>query len=327
MQRRTFVAALGAGLVAAPGGVCAQARKMVRIGYVGSWYSLSRAAYLFDEFRQGMRDLGYVEGQNVTIDARMMQGTSLDEAASLTAELVRSKVDLIVAQYFAVLGVKGEAGSVPVVFVYSGDPVAAKLVESLARPGGNLTGITLMSVPLTAKRIELLKEVLPRATRFAALTNPRHPGEIEETRQAVVAAQRNGVALTEYKVQSIAEVRAALDAMVQERVEGIVALSNLLVMLQRSAIAEFAVKHRIATVSAWDDFAAAGNLMSYGPNLRATFRQLAVYADKVLKGAKPADLPVEQPTKFHLVINLKTAGQLGLTIPQALLLRADEVIS
>lgn len=327
MQRRTFVAALGAGLVAAPGGVRAQTRKVARIGYVGGWYSLSTMAYLFEDFRQGMRDLGYVEGQNVTIEARMMQGTSLEEAARLTAELVRSKVDVIVALNFAVLGVKDEAGSVPVVFVYSGDPVAAKLVTSLARPGGNLTGITLMSVPLTAKRIELLKEVLPRATRFAALTNPLHPGETEESRQAVVAAQRNGVALTEYQVHSLADVRAALEAMVRERVEGIVALSNLLVMLHRSAIAEFTVKHRIATVSAWDDFAAAGNLMCYGPNLRATWRQLAGYTDKVLKGAKPADLPVEQPTKFHLVINLKTARQLGLTIPQALLLRADEVIA
>jgi putative ABC transport system substrate-binding protein len=327
MQRRTFVAALGAGLVAAPGPLRAQARKPARIGFVGGWYSAARVATLYEAFRLGMRDQGYVEGENVTIEPRMMEGTSLEEAASLTAELVRSKVDLLVTQNFAVLGVKAEAGTLPVIFVYSGDPVAAKLVASLARPGSNLTGISLMSVQLTAKRVELLKEILPRATRFAALTNPLHPGEIEEARQAQAAAERIGVRLTQYPVHSVAEVQAALEAMLRERTEGIVALSNLLIMLHRSEIAEFTTKHRIATISGWDDFAAAGNLLSYGPNLSETWRQVAVYVDKVLKGAKPADLPVEQPTKFQLCVNVKTARQIGLTIPQSVLVRADEVFS
>ena len=251
MQRRTFVAALGAGLVAAPGPLRAQARKPARIGFVGGWYSAARVATLFEAFRLGMRDLGYVEGENVAIESRMMEGTSLEKAASLTAELVGSRVDLVVTQNFAALGVKAEAGTLPVIFVYSGDPVAAKLVASLARPGGNLTGISLMSVQLTAKRVELLK-------RFAALTNPLHPGEIEEAKQAQAAAERIGARLTQYPVHSVAEVQAALEAMLRERTEGIVALSNLLI---------------------------------------------------------------------QFCVNLKTARQIGLTIPQSVLVRADEVFS
>ncbi|HVG36892.1 MAG TPA: ABC transporter substrate-binding protein, partial [Thermoplasmata archaeon] len=239
-----------------------------------------------------MRELGYVEGQNVTIEARWMEGTAPEEAAGLSAELVRSKVDVLVAQGHAVLGAKSEAGSVPIVFIFSGDPVGAKIVPNLARPGGNLTGITLQAVDLAGKRIELLKEAAPRVSRLAAFVNPLHPGEDDEFRESQTAAHRLGLTLRDFPVRTVAEVNAALQAMARDRVDGVVAFSNALIMSQRNVIAEFAIMYRIPTISGWEDFAVDGNLMTYGPNLQDSGRRVATYVDKVLKGAKPADLPV-----------------------------------
>jgi len=323
VNRRAFVTGLGATL-AAP--LAAAAQKSPRIGYVGAWYSASSAGALFDAFRQGMRELGHIEGQNLTIDARWMELATPDDASRLTADLVRSKVDLLVAQGPAIPGVKVEARSLPVVFGFSGDPVAAGFVTSLARPGGNLTGMTLLAVELAGKRVELLKEVAPRGSRIAVLTNPLHAGENQELRQAQTAAQRFGLTLQEVPVRTVAEVDVALDSLARDPVDGVLALSNLLIMRQRNMIAQFAAKQRIPTISSWEDFAVDGNLMTYGPNLHDAWRRLAIYVDKLLKGAKPVDLPVEQPTKFQLVINLRTAKLLGLTIPPSLLLRADQVI-
>ena len=327
MNRRTFALTLGSGLLAAPGWARAQGRKVARVGWVGAWYSRSGAATFLDAFRQGMRDRGYIEGQNLTIDARWMESVSPDEAASITAELVRSKVDLLVAQGVSVFGVKAAAGSVPVVFGYSGDPVAAKLVASLARPGGNLTGVTFLTLELAGKRVELLKEAAPRVSRLAILFNPLHIGEEEAVRESQAATRRLGLPLQAFAVHSVAEVTAALDTMVRDHINGVVALPNALIMFQRNAIAEFAVRHRVPTISGWEDFAVVdGNLMTYGPNLQEAWRYLATLADKVLKGAKPGDLPVERPTTYQLIINLKTAKALGLTIPQSLILRADRLI-
>jgi putative tryptophan/tyrosine transport system substrate-binding protein len=327
MNRRTFVLTLGSGLLAAPGAARAQGRKVARVGWVGAWYSRSGAATFLDAFRQGMRDRGYIEGQNLMIDARWMESVSPDEAASITGELVRSKVDVIVAQGVSVFGVKAAAGSVPVLFGYSGDPVAAKLVASLARPGGNLTGVTFLTLELAGKRVELLKEAAPRISRLAILFNPLHVGEEEAVRETQTATQRLGLPLQPFAVHSLAEVTAALDTMVRDRINGVVALPNALIMLQRNAIAEFAVRHRVPTISGWEDFAIVdGNLMTYGPNLQEAWRYLATLVDKVLKGAKPGDLPVERPTTYQLIINLKTAKALGLTIPQSLMLRADRLI-
>jgi putative tryptophan/tyrosine transport system substrate-binding protein len=326
MDRRTFVASIGVGLIAAPASSRSQGSKIARVGWVGGWYSLAAANVLFDAFRRGMRELGYVEGQTVAIDARWMEGTAPDEAARLSAELVRSKVDVLVTQGHAVLGAKTEAGSVPIVFIYSGDPVAAKIVPSLGRPGGNLTGITLQAVDLSGKRIELLKEAAPRISRLAAFVNPLHPGEDEEFKASRIAAQRLRLTLREFPVRSVADVNAALEAMARDHVDGVVAFSNALIMSQRNGIAAFAVKYRIPTISGWEDFAIDGNLMTYGPDLQDAGRHVAAYVDKILKGAKPADLPVEQPRKPQLVINLKTAKALGLTLPTSLLLRADRVV-
>jgi putative ABC transport system substrate-binding protein len=326
MDRRTFVVSLVVGLTAAPASIRSQGRKVARIGWVGGWYTLSAANGLFDAFRQGMRELGYVEGQTVTIEARWMEGTAPDEAAALSAELVRSKVDVLVAQGHAVLGAKPSAASVPIVFIYSGDPVGAKIVPNLGRPGGNLTGITLQAVDLAGKRIELLKEAAPRVSRLAAFVNPLHPGEDVEFRESEVAARGLGLTLRQFSVRTVADVNAALEAMPRERIDGVVAFSSALIMSQRNGIAEFAIRYRVPTISSWEDFAVDGNLMTYGPNLQESGRSVATYVDKILKGAKPADLPVEQPKKPQLVINLRTAKQLGLTIPPSLLLRADRVV-
>jgi putative ABC transport system substrate-binding protein len=325
MNRRAFVTGLGA-VLAAPLVSRAKAGVLPRVGYVGAWYSPSAATSLFDAFRLGMRELGYVEGRNVAIEARWMERIATEEAARLTAELVRSKVDVLVAQGPAIPGVKVEAGSLPIVFGFSGDPVAANFVTSLGRPGGNLTGISLLAVQLAAKRVELLKEAAPRISRLAVLFNPLHAGENQELHEAELGAQGMGLSVQEFPARTVEEVNAALERMARDRVDGVLALSNLLIMRQRNAIADFAKKQRIPTISAWEDFAVDGNLMTYGPNLQHAWQRLASYVDKVLKGAKPADVPVEQPTKFQLIINLKTARALGLTIPQSLLLRADRII-
>src|SRR5262245_36628246 len=293
MQRRTLIASTVAGLIGAPFVARSQGRKAARIGWVGGWYSLSAANGLYEAFRHGMRELGYVEGHTVTLEARWMEGTAPDEAARLGAELVRSKVDVLVAQGHAVLGANTETHTVPLVFIYSGDPVGAKIVPNLARPGGNLTGITLQAVDLAGKRIELLKEAAPRVSRLAAFVNPLHPGEDAEFRESEVAAHRLGLTIRQFSVRTIPEVNNALEVMARDHIDGIVAFSSALIMSQRDGIATFAVKHRIPTISSWEDFAIGGNLMTYGPNLQDSGRHVAAYVDKVLKGVKPADLPVE----------------------------------
>ena len=329
MDRRTFIGGVVSGLLAVPLVLEAQpARRIARIGFIGAWYSQLSAVSLFDAFRQGMRELGYVEGQNLFIDARWVGGKEniRDEAANAAVELIRSKVDLLAVQGPAVAGVKAGAGSVPVVFVYSGDPVEANLVASLARPGGNLTGMTLMALDLASKQLQMLKEAIPNLTRVAVLVNPAHPGEDAEFHSAQIAVQRLGLTLQYFPVRTDAAVNAALEAMDRDGVQAIFAFPNLLIYRQLNAIAEFATKHRIPTISGWADFAVRGVLMTYGPNLEQSWRFIATYADKILKGTKPADLPVVLPTKLELVVNVKTARALGITIPPSLLLRADEVI-
>ncbi|HSC62002.1 MAG TPA: ABC transporter substrate-binding protein [Caldimonas sp.] len=299
---------------------------MIRIGYIGAWYSSTTARSLFQAFRKAMADHGYIEGRNLTLDVRWMQGMAADEAARLTSDLLRANVDVLVAQAVAVSGVKEAAGSTPVVFSFSGDPVAAKFVTSLARPGGNLTGMSLLAVNLAGKRVELLKQAVPRASRIAILTNPAHLGEEEELRESLSAAQRLGLTGQSFPVRTAADVAAALDTIARNRLDAVVALSNFLIMTQRYSIAEFATKQGIPTVSSWEDFAVDGNLMSYGPDLEQAWQRLADYVDKILKGTAPADLPVELPTRFRLVINLKTAKALSLRLAQELLVRADRIV-
>jgi putative tryptophan/tyrosine transport system substrate-binding protein len=328
MDRRTFFVSLCIGVIGTHASVRAQTQKSARIGWVGLWYSPSAGLILFDAFRRGMREHGYVEGQNLTIDSRWLEGEGSlrDEGTQAAIELVRSKIDVLVVQGPAMDGVAAAAGSLPIVMVYSGDPVEAKLVTSLARPGGNVTGSTLLTLDLAGKQLDLLKQTVPSLSRVAVLVNPLHPGDDQEFQTSQSAARRLGLTLQYVPVRTVPEVNAALEALDRDRVQALLAFPSLLIYRQRNAIAEFAAKQRIPTMSGWKDFAIDGNLMTYGPDLEEAWRIVASYVDKILKGSKPADLPVQQPTRFELVINLKTANALGMTIPPSVLVQADEVI-
>ncbi len=328
MQRRKFITLLGGAAAVLPFAARAQTKRSARIGWIGAWYSPKAGAVLLDSFRRGMRQHGYVEGQNLTIDNRWLEsGEGLsDEAAHAAAELIQSKVDVLVVQGPAMAGVITETRSFPIVTVYSGDPVEAKLVESFARPGGNVTGMSLLAVDLAGKQLDLLKEAVPNLSRVAILVNPLHPGDDMEFRRSQDMAQRLGLTLQYAPVRTVMEVNAALDAMSRDRVDALLAFSSALIYLQRKEIAEFAVNKLIPTMSGWKDFAIDGNLMTYGPDVPDAWRNAATYVDEILKGSKPADLPVQLPTKYELVINLKTAKALGLTVPPGLLNAADEVI-
>ncbi|MGH7353845.1 MAG: ABC transporter substrate-binding protein [Candidatus Rokuibacteriota bacterium] len=324
MRRRTFLATLSLGLLTTPRTGHAQTpTKTARVGWVaGSAGPLPTSEYL-DAFREGLRERGWAEGRNLVIEARW---GDRDRARELAAELVRLKMDVLVAQGPMVVGVRTEAGAIPVVFGFSGDPVEGKLVASLARPGGNLTGLSFMSFELMGKRLELLKEALPRLVRVAVLANSAHTGEQSELRETRAAARRLDLTVQYLPVRVAGDFDIAFAAMTRERAEAIVAFPDGLIMSQASAIAAFAAKHRIPAVSGWAPFAERDNLMTYGPNLHESWRYVAAYVDRILRGAKPADLPVEQPTRFELVVNLKTAKALGLTLPQSILLRADRAI-
>lgn len=295
-----------------------------RIGYI-SPESKATGRPTFDAFRSGLRSLGYVEGRNLTIDARWGEG-SAERLDRYAAELIQSKPNVIVAQTLAVFSVRRAGAAMPVVFAFSGDPVVAKLVDSLARPGGNFTGVSMLSLDLAAKRIELLKELMPGLQRVAIIVNPGHAGEQAERRVSQTAAQALGLALEYFPVRNAAELEAALADIPKLHCEAIVVFPDAGTMAYSERIALFTSKSRIPAMSGWVPFAEQGNLVTYGPELRDAFRRLATYVDKILKGAKPADLPIELPTKFELAINLKTAAALGLKIPQSVALRADRVI-
>ncbi len=266
-----------------------------------------------------------MEGQNIAIEYRSAEDRS--RLAELANELVRLNVEVIVAQDAGVAVAKKATEVVPIVFGFSGDPVVAGFVGSLARPGGNMTGKTFLSFELAGKRLELPKEVVPKISRVAVLANPAHPGEERELRETQAAASTLGITLKYLQARVSGEFGSALDTISKERADGLLVLPEAVTMAQRTRLAEFAAKRRLPTVFGWKEYVEAGGLMSYGPSLDERFRRLAVYVDKILKGAKPADLPVEQPTRFELVINMKTANALSLTIPQSVLIRADQAIS
>jgi len=216
--------------------------------------------------------------------------------------------------------------TIPIVFSYSGDPVEAGFVKTLARPGGNMTGITWLAFDLVGKRLELLKEAAPRVSRIAVLANPAHPGEQRELAETTRTARAIGATIQYHQVGTTADFQPAFDAIIKDSADALVVFPDGLTIVHRRQVAEFAVKHRLPSVFGWSEYVEAGGLMAYGPNRRETARRLAAYVDKILKGARPADLPVEQPAKFEFVINLKTAKALSLDVPPSLLLRADQVI-
>lgn len=297
-----------------------QPGKIARIGIVAPAKSPQLEA-----LRQGLQDFGYIEGQNVLIDYRYVEAKR-DRVPEIVADLLDLKIDLIVPMGPLGPVVAKLVKSIPVVFGISGDPVEAGIVTSLARPGRNATGMTFFASVLAGKRVELLKEAVPGTTLIGVLTNPNHAGESVEFGETQGAANAMGVSVQRHTAQVADDFAGVFSAIAKQRPNALITFPDALMLAHRKEIAEFAAKIRLASVGGWSEFADAGGLMTYGPNLPNSFRRLAFYVDKILKGAKPEDLPVEQPTKFELVINLKTAKQIGLTIPPNVLARADKVI-
>jgi putative ABC transport system substrate-binding protein len=327
ITRRVFVGSLTGGLLAAPLAVEAQpVAKVPRIGVLGSG-SRSDLSPRLDPFRQGLRELGWVEGQNIAMEYRFAEGR-YDRLPDLAAELVRLRVDLIVAvPTAAVVAAKNATATIPIVMISVGDPVGLGLVASLARPGGNATGLSYSAgLEIFSKQLELLKETVPKVRRVAVLSNPAHPAHPLQIREVNIAARSLGLQLQLLEARGPNEFDGAFAAMAKERVEALLVVVDAMFILHRTRLADLAARSRLPAVYGTRESVEAGGLMSYGPSVRDLFRRSATFVDKILKGAKPGDLPVEQPTQFELVINLKTAKALGLRIPQSLLQRADEVI-
>jgi putative ABC transport system substrate-binding protein len=326
--RRAFIGTLAGGLLAAPLAAEAQpAASLPRIGFLAPT-SLSdpRVPRYLQAFRQGLRELGYIEGQSIAIEFRWAE-LQYDRLPSLAAELVRLKVNVIVAAGPpAIQAAKQATETIPIVMAAVADAVAAGFVASLARPGGNITGLSLMHSELVGKQLELLKEVLPKVSRVALLGNPANPNYAPLLRHAQDAARALGVRLQPLEARNSSEIDSALAAITRERTGALIVLADTVLLDHRTRIADYAIRRRLPTVFGFSEFAEVGGLLAYGPSLSDGFRRTATYVDKILKGAKPADLPIGQPTKFEFVVNLKTAKAIGLTIPSSLLLRADEVI-
>ncbi|HLN86337.1 MAG TPA: ABC transporter substrate-binding protein [Candidatus Limnocylindrales bacterium] len=302
-----------------------QAKKTPRIGALLSG-SAATASHYIDAFRQGLRDLKQVEGRTVVVDYHWAEGRS-DRFAELAAELIRAKVDLILVWgTTAVIAAKQATSTIPIVFVAVGDPVGSGIVASLARPGGNVTGLSTLGPEVAGKRLELLKEVIPKIARVAVLRNAINPASALQLNETQSAARGLGVQLQVVEVRDPSELDSAFAAMTRERAGAFIVLGDPVFLSYRNRIGELAAKHRMPAIY-WDSqFVEAQGLMSYGVSIADLFRRAATYVDKILKGTKPADLPVEQPMKFEFVINLKTAKQIGLTIPQWTLQKADKVI-
>jgi putative ABC transport system substrate-binding protein len=278
---------------------------------------------LDEALRQGLRDLGYVEGKNFVFEYRYAEGRS-ERLPGLAADLVRLKVDLIIAPGDVAKVAREATGTIPIVMMSSDDPVRAGYVASLARPGGNVTGVTFIFDELAGKRLELLKEAVPAITRVAVLWNPTHVDNEFQEMQA--AARTLGLQLQSLELRAPSDLDGAFQAASRGRAEALTVTPSRLTAFLRTRIVALAAKGRLPVISGWREFAEAGGLLTYGPNRSEGARRAAAYIDKILKGAKPADLPVEQPTRFELVVNLKTAKALGLTIPQSIMVRADQVI-
>jgi putative ABC transport system substrate-binding protein len=299
-----------------------QAKKVPRIGYL----RFVEVPVLDEAFRKGLRELGYIEGQNIRVEYRYAQG-NIERLAEFAAELVNLKVDVIVAgSTQSIDAARRATKTIPIVFPVTFDPVESGFVASLARPGGNLTGLSTVNPDAALKRVELLKEVIPQLSRLAVLRNPTNSGSLFPLKETEAGATQLGLRLQILEARSPDEVEVAFRLATKEQAGALIVIVDALYFSQRKRIGDLGIKHRLPTMFDEAQYAEAGGVISYGANLSDLFRRSATYVDKILKGAKPADLPVEQPTKFELVINLKTAKQIGLTIPPNLLARADRVI-
>ena len=326
VTRRRIVLALGAGALAAPLASFAQQQPRIpRIGILTPEPITARTD-LFEAFRQGLRELGYVEGQNIAIEWRSAEGR-LDRFPVLAAELVSLKVDVIFTLTTpGVRAAKQATATIPIIMVLAADPVATGLVTSLARPGGNVTGLTTEHPELSGKRLELLKETAPKVSRVALLWNPALPNVTMRFVDIQAEARALGITLQSMEVRSPDELVSAFEAATKERSGALIVLQYSFAYVHRKRITDFAAKHRLPVMYPESESVEAGGLISYGPKQTDLYRRIAIYVDKILKGANPATLPVEQPTKFELVINMKTAKALGIKIPNSILVRATKVI-
>ena len=302
-----------------------QAKKVPLIGFLTASSPSSISARI-EAFRQGLRELGYVEGKNIAIEYRYAEGKQ-DRLSEFVAELVRLKVDVIVTGGPPPTRAAKEAtNSIPIVMAQDTDPVGNGFVASLARPGGNITGLSNLAPELSGKRLELLKEVVPRLSRVAVLGTSTNPGNVQQLRETELAAGALGVKLQYLDVRNSEDIDTAFREARKGRADVVLVLGSPVVFIQRTQVAELALKSQLPAIYGSSEYADVGGLMTYGVNILDLHRRAATYVDKILKGRKPADLPVEQPMKFELVINLKAAKQIGLTIPQSVLFRADKVI-
>ncbi len=324
MDRRRFTSFLAGGLVVARS-FAAQPAKLHRIGYLGGTPP-SAEPYLFEGFFQGLRELGYVEGQNFVLEGRYY-GDRIERLPALAAELVQLKVDVIVAGGPPAPEAAHRATTtIPIIMAYHPDPVGSGLAASLARPGGNVTGMSVLTPELVGKQLQLLKEVIPGMSRVAVLSNPTVPTNALLLKEAEAAGRSMNVQLQVLDVRAPGDFDGAFSAMMRDRSHALIVLGGSIFFAERTRVVALAAQNRLPSMYLLKQYVEAGGLMAYGASNRESIRRAATYVDRVLKGAKPADLPIEQATKLELIINLKTAKALGLTIPQGLLQRADEVI-
>src|SRR5262245_54596469 len=306
----------------------AEAQQQAKVAKLGELLFRDRPGLNFGStvFRRKLRELGYVESKNVAFESRSAAGNR-ERFPALADELVRLKVDVLLASSLSeALAFKNATKTIPIVFTLSTDPVADGLVSSMARPGANLTGVTTIAAALIGKRLELLKETVPNLSRVAVLWDPQDPRDRQEWKEVQLSTRELGLALHSLEVSSVDKYEGAFKEAIKSRIAALAIMSSSLAAANPKLITDLAAKHRLPAIYDRGDFMVSGGLMSYGPDRAESYRRAAVIVDKILKGAKPADLPVEQPTKFEFVINLKTAKQLGLTIPPQVLMEADRVI-
>jgi putative ABC transport system substrate-binding protein len=326
LDRRAFIADAALALLAAPAAATAQqAAKVQRIGVLGSATAAGNRVRV-DAFRQGLRDLGYTEGQNIAIEYRWADG-HYDRLPNLAKEMVARNPDVIVSTGGrpTAVALRAATKTIPVIFL-TVDPVADGIVLSLLRPGGNLTGLDVFSAELDTKRLAILKEALPKISRVTVLWNPANLSGVPQRNRTEIAAHTLGIQLNVLDVRVPSDIDTVFAVITRERPDALLVLNDAMIDSQRDRIVQLTAQARLPAMYQWREFAEAGGLMSYGADLTQMYRRAASYVDKILKGAKPADLPVEQPTKYELVVNLKTASTLGVTIPQSVVLLADRVI-